>query len=559
MKNVKIILMLGIITNGGLFAQDVEQGKKYLYYHRYESAKEQFQKVLSANPNNVDAVYWLGQTLIEDKDSAAAKELYGRVLATNANAALLLAGLGEVELMENKLDKARQLFETALTLTKARNVEVVHAIARANIDATPGDANYAIERINAIPRKRRKDLKNAESYLLMGEAHRKLIDGGSAVTAFRQALSMDPNLAEAQYQIGKIYVTQNNPDYFLPAFEKAVQIDPNYAPALYELFFYWFSRDINKAKDYFNSYVAVSDKSPSIEYDRISIIYASRDYQGAIDSAKAKIGQLGEKADPRYFKLVAYSYEEIKDSLNAKNYLEQYFARQKQADLVPEDYVFRGRVLSKFPGNEADALASYESAIQLDTSQQGKLKIMNDAAAFAKTTGNHNLQAGWLERVYQNTKEPSNRDLYDWGYANYQAGNYSTADSIFCNLYTQKYPTEIFGYLWCARSAGAQDTTMEKGIAVEPYKKLISFARASGEREDYKATLIQAHGYLASYYANVAKDKDSAVAYLQNILNLDPDNASATQYIEVLTKNDTKSRSAASRPKSPANKKTRKK
>ncbi|HZG25235.1 MAG TPA: tetratricopeptide repeat protein [Chitinophagaceae bacterium] len=554
----EIILLLGIVINGGLFAQDVEQGKKYLYYHRYESAKEQFQRVLSSNPNHIDAVYWLGQTLIEDKDSLAARELYGKALAANANAALLLAGLGEVELMENKPDEARQRFETALSLTKGRNVDVIHAIARANIDATPGDANYAIERINAIPKKRRKDLKNAESYLLLGEAYRKLINGGSAVTAFRQALSMDPKLAEAQYQIGKIYVTQNNPDYFLPAFEKAVEIDPNYAPAIYELFFYWFSRDINKAKDYFNSYVAVSDRTPAIEYDRISIIYASRDYQGAIDSAKIKIDQLGDKADPRYFKLVAYSYDELKDSLNAKNYLEQYFAKQKQDAFVPEDYVFRGRILSKFPGNEAEAMSSFETAIQLDTSQQGKLKIMNDAAAFAKTTGNYNLQATWLERVYQNTKEPSNRDLYDWGYANYQAGNFQTADSIFCNLYTEKYPTEIFGYLWCARSAGAQDTTMEKGIAVEPYKRLIAFARASGEREDYKATLIQAHGYLASYYANVAKDKDSAVAYLQNILNLDPDNASATQYIEVLTKNDTKNRSAASRQKSPADTRNRK-
>ena len=145
-------------------------------------------------------------------------------------------------------------------------------------------------------------------------------------------------------------------------------------------------------------------------------------------------------------------------------------------------------------------------------------------------------RAVWLGRIYQNMKEPTNRDLYNWRYAYYKAGNYVSAYSIFCNIYTQKYSDEIFGYLWCARSAGAQDTTMEKGTAVEPYKKLIAFARASGERDDYKSALIQAHGYLASYYANAAKDKDSAVVYLQNILRLDPDNASAKQYIDILTK-----------------------
>jgi hypothetical protein len=179
---------------------------------------------------------------------------------------------------------------------------------------------------------------------------------------------------------------------------------------------------------------------------------------------------------------------------------------------------------------------------------------MAEVASFASRIGNFSQQANWLGQIYSNKTEPSNRDLYDWGYAHYKAGNFVTADSIFCNIYTQKYPTEIFGYLWCARAAGAQDTTMEKGIAVEPYKRLIAFARASGERDDYKSTLIQAHGYLASYYANVAKDKDSAVAYLQNILNLDPDNASAKQYIQILTKSAEKTSASTTNTKSPARK-----
>jgi Tfp pilus assembly protein PilF len=555
MKKYILVIVIIVFSGDYLFAQNIDRGKKYLYYQRHESAKSEFEKMLADNPKNTEAIYWLGQTHIQDKDSLAAKALYEKALATDANAPMVLAGMGQIELMENKPADARQRFETALSISKGKNVEVYHAIARANIDAPPGDANYAIEKLNAIPKKRKKDLKTAESYLLMGEAYRKLIDGGAAVTAFRQALSMDPSLAEARYQIGKVYLSQNNPEFFLPAFEEAVKIDPNYAPALYELFFYYFERDINKARDYFNRYVAVSDKSPEVEYDRISIIYASRDFSGAIDSAKVKIAQLGEKADPRYYKLIAYSYDELKDSINARDYLEQYFAKQKQSDFLPQDYVFRGRLLSKFPGNEELAMSSYETALQLDTSASGKLKIMQDAAALASSTGNFSQQAQWLGRVYQNKTDASNRDLYEWGYANYKAANYTAADSIFCNVYSQKYPDEIFGYLWCARSAGAQDTTMEKGIAVEPYKKLISFARASGEREDYKATLIQAHGYLASYYANVAKDKDSAVTYLQNILKLDPDNASATQYIEVLTSNNSKTRPSAAKKSSPMNKK----
>ncbi len=263
--------------------------------------------------------------MIGDKDSIAAKTLYQKTLATNASAPLILVGMGQIELMENKPDVARQRFETALELSKKTDVEVIHAVARANVDAPIGDANYAIEKLNSIPKQKKRDYKTPETYLIMGEAYRKLINGGEAVTAFNHALSMDPSLAEAKYKIGKVYLSQNNPQYFLPAFQDAIKIDSNYAPAIYELFFYWFERDINKAREYFNKYLAVSDNSPSTEYDRTSVIYASRDYKTAIDSAMAKIKLRGEKADPRYCKLVAYSYDALKDSVNAKNYLDHIF------------------------------------------------------------------------------------------------------------------------------------------------------------------------------------------------------------------------------------------
>lgn len=529
------VLLFTIISWARLSAQDIEQGKRYLYYQRYESAQGVFDKILKESPTNTIATYWLGQTMLKKKDSVAAKNLYQNALATNADP-LVLVGMGQIALMESRLSEARQRFESALEISKKKDIEIFHAIARANIAAVQGDASYAIQVINDIPQRRSKDQKNAESYLLIGQANRKLIDGGEAVTAFRTALSKDDKLAQASYEIGKVYLSQNNPDYFLPAFEEAVRIDPNYAPAYYELFFYWFKRDINKARDYFGKYYAVSDKDPAGEYDKTSIIYASRDYKVAIDSAKSKIRKLDDKADPRYYKLIAYCYDELKDSLSAKNYMEQYFAKQDSTNFVAQDYVFHGSLLSKFPGNEDKAMDLYEAAVELDTSVQGKLKIMTDAAALAAGSHDYSQQAMWLGRIYQDTKDPSNRDIYDWGYAHYQAGAFKTADSIFCGIYKQKYPDEIFGYLWCARAAGAQDTTMEKGTAVEPYKNLIAFARGAGKRDDYKSTLIQAHAYLASYYANVAKDKDSAIVYLQNILNLDEDNESAKKYIEILTK-----------------------
>ncbi len=64
-----------------------------------------------------------------------------------------------------------------------------------------------------------KRFNDPETYILMGDAYRRQLDGGNAVTNYQKALTLNPKLAEAQMKIGIIYLTQNNREYFLPAFE----------------------------------------------------------------------------------------------------------------------------------------------------------------------------------------------------------------------------------------------------------------------------------------------------------------------------------------------------
>lgn len=116
-----------------LFAQSVDQGKKEFYYERFNSAKKTFETVLAANPNNLEAVYWLGQSFMALKDSIAAKDLYSKALQQNGNAPLLLAGMGQVELLEVRTADARQRFDMAIGLTKSKDVNVLNAVGLANV------------------------------------------------------------------------------------------------------------------------------------------------------------------------------------------------------------------------------------------------------------------------------------------------------------------------------------------------------------------------------------------------------------------------------------------
>jgi tetratricopeptide (TPR) repeat protein len=539
MKRVLSLLVTIVVLGNSLIAQSVDDGKKFLYYERYKSAKDAFEKIIASNPNDINAVYWLGQTLIDMKDSTAAKALYQKSLASNGNAPLLLVGMGQIMLMEGKKDEARQQFETAINLTKGRDVEVLNAIGLANVKARQGDATYAIEKLNQATQT--KKFRNADTYLIMGNAYRKLIDGGNAVTSYNKALEINPNLAAAKNGIGKIYETQKNQEYYLKAYEEAVQLDPAYAPAYFNLFYHYYFRDVNKAGDYLQKYIANTDAGPETEYINTDYTYAKGDFAGARQSAESLIQKYGANVNPRMYRMVAFTADTLGDLQAAKAAMDTFLVKSEMGpdveDIKSTDYEEMAKITSKIPELQDSAFTYYEKAIAMDTVMENKLKIIESAANFAKSTGNRQLEADMLGTAYRLQKDPSARDLYNWAYANYQAGNYAKADSLFCNDYISKYGDQIYGYLWCARSKQAQDTTMEKGLAVDAYKKLAEQAVAldTSATKAFLPYAKNANFYLVSYYNDIAKEKDTAIYYTKEVLKLDPNDENAQNVLKILT------------------------
>ena len=127
--------------------------------------------MVATTPGNAEAAYWLGQVLIEMKDVPGAKAVYQKALQTNGSNPMLLAGMGHIELMENKGNDARQRFETAISLTKAKDVQVLNAVGHANVDARDqGDSKYAIEKLNAAAAI--KGMKEPAVYINLGDAYK---------------------------------------------------------------------------------------------------------------------------------------------------------------------------------------------------------------------------------------------------------------------------------------------------------------------------------------------------------------------------------------------------
>ena len=215
MKKVKIGIMFltSLLLVNFIFAQSLDDGKNFMYYERYKSAKDVFQKLLAANPNNEEAAYWLGQTYIlpddrTNKDLADAKALYQSKLTTNPNSPLLIAGMGHIALIEGKTQDARSRFETAVSLSKGKSIAVINAVgfSNSNPDSKNGDAAYAIDCLKQATQI--KKFNDPDVYINLGDAYRKFADGGNAIVSYQAALALNPKYARAPYRIGKVYQTQ---------------------------------------------------------------------------------------------------------------------------------------------------------------------------------------------------------------------------------------------------------------------------------------------------------------------------------------------------------------
>jgi tetratricopeptide (TPR) repeat protein len=551
MRKLSICLSLAIMfTGSSVMAQTLEQGKQFLYYERYASAQSAFEKLLAANPNNIDAVYGLGQTMIhrrDTRDTAGAKALYQKMLATNGNAPMLLVGIGHVELLYGEKTDSRQRFETAISLTKEKDINVLNAVAYANIDAKAGDPNYAIQKLTTATLIKR--FNDPETYVLLGDAYRRLLDGGNAVMNYQKALGLSPKLAEAEMKIGIIYLTQNNREFFLPAFESATTMDPAYAPAYEQLFLYWYLRDVNKAAGYLDKYAANSDQGADLEYMKAGMLYVSGKVPEARTRAQQLIGQYGKNVSPRMYRLVAYASDSLGDYTTAREAMGNFLANADSTMYLSTDFEEYGKIYGKLSDSVTRNMAFqyYARAISMDTLLDDKQKYASEALELSKQLHNKQAAAMLSGAVYTSLKSPTNSDLFKYGMANYSAANYKTADSIFCGVYETKYPNEIFGYLWCAKSKQAEDdSTNSQGLAVQAYEKLAQFARSIPDSAKYKNQVIGAYFYLASYYNDIKKDKSKAIEYMQKVLEVDPENATAKNVIGMLTKPP---KQAAQKPK----------
>lgn len=527
-----------------------------MYADRYKSAENTFQKMLATNPNIIDAIYWLGQTYLDDDKNDAARQVYEKALMTNGNAPLLLVGMGHVELVENKTNEARQRFETAITLTRTKKGDdpvILTAIGRANVDAKPGDLTYAIEKMELAVQ---RDPKKADAYLELGNAYRKANPGqggGKAYENYKMALQVDPSFVYPYIRIAKLFETQRNWELVLENLNKAVEIDPNFSLGYYELFYYYFFRkEYDKANSFFSKYVGSRSGEDQTEHDYLNsqLCWARSDWDCAIAKAEGVKSSMGTKVKPRVLRQLSYSYLGKGDFASAKRNIDEFFARERDG-FAPADYKLKAEIYAGSGVSCEELYGIYLAGAAVDTVLQTKIDYLSDAAEDFKKRNCKKQEADMRIVVYKTRTKPNPAVFVNIGILYSQAGELKKADSLF-SAYNTAFPDSIYGYDWRGRVNFTMDTTMmiEPFVStlVSSYKKTLDIAGTDKAR--FKSQGVRAALTLAGYFNNIKKSSDTALAYINKGLEIDSSNAQLKSIRDILIK-PTNPRQG-NQPKSPA-------
>jgi tetratricopeptide (TPR) repeat protein len=538
MKKSAIVVFFTAFVSIAALAQNVQEGLNNIYAQRFQSAKSSFEKQIASNPNNIEAIYWLGQTYILQGNTAGARSLYEKALGTSNNAPLIVAGMGHVLLLEGKGPEARQQFEAAINASRGKkggDPLVLNAVGRANVEAYTetakrGDLDYAIAKLNEAAA---LAPTNGDIMINLGNAYRKKRDatsGGLAVQSFRKAASIPATAAVGYYRIARIYETQvslRRPDDWSVVLENlnnALAADPKFAPAYEELYTYYLlgKKDFPKAEELANKFIASADPSVENDYLKAQTQFVQNNFTGAISTAKNIVTQTNNDPKPRVYRLLAFSYLGMKDTTTACDYVNQFFNKAKDDDIYGTDYILHASACDR---TDPDMMrADITKGIMMDSVPSRQIQMLDEQIADSKTHGQRLLTAelSWLKYQIQGARA-NPASLVSIGTDFYFSSQFQKADSLF-QMYSKAYPDSIYGYLWSARAKAQIDSNMAQGLAAPDYEQTLRIAETDKTRDFYKSSGVSAATYLFGYNYNIKGDKAAAKTYLDRGLILDPGN-----------------------------------
>ncbi len=542
MKKITISMVIAVLITVSLKAQTIYEGYYHILAQRYQSAIGVFEKMIAQNPNNTEAIYWLGHTYHHmDEDGSyntKARQLYQKALETNGGSPFILVGLGHSDLLDNKANDARQKFEAALTASrekKGNNAVILSLIGQANVETKAGDANYAVQILEeAIAR----DDKNLNAHYQAANAYRKANpgnNGGRAYQEYQRCKEIDPTFAPASYKLAKLFETQKSWDLYIENLDDAIKRDPKFAPAYYELFYYHFFRgNYGDAEANLNKFIANADPHHANEYLYAQLCWAKKDFDCAITKGEIVVADAGISGKAKVHKLLADAYNQKADYTNALKNIDLYFQKAEPGEVIAFDYKLKADILVRMNATPIDIANAYKQGVDADTVYKSKIDLLNQGIAYFGDKKLKDMEVVLREKLISVRTTPSINDYFDLMKTYYDVDNY-TKSRENALVMRDKFTDQVYGYDWAFKIATIVDTVKIDSIAVPDAMQLYEFAQKDTVK--YRNQYISAVRFLGGYYVNTAKNKEKSLEFFGKWKDIDTANAEKIQsYIDQIKK-----------------------
>lgn len=537
-------MITGCFCYTSLSAQDLNSAIRLTENEQFGKAKEVLELLIQKEPAKGDNYYYLGESYLKSyfSDSAnidlkemtdkAKKAFQGGITVDSLNP-LNYVGFGKIALYFGDNNTAATFFLKAESLIPSkkskiimpveRQLAVYQKIAEAYLKSPNGDTAQVFP---YLIKAEKLDKKNPETYLLRGDAYLFLInDGSNAITNYKRAQDLDPNSARAKQRLGQLWARAKRPMDALEYYKAALEIDSTFAPAYRELAeLYRLAAQYDNAQKMYKKFLDLNKDNIAAKVRYASFLYLSKYYAETVVQAQDVLAQ--DKSYNFLNRLAGYSSFETGNYEQGLNYMQEFFANTKPEKILPSDYLYNGRILSKL-GKDSLAIFEFEKAYNLEPDNS---EVFGDLIISFNKMKKYSETAKVYERKIKALETPSYTDYVNLGKAYYQAQDWNRADTSFVKVIELK-PDYITAYLWRARVYANKDPETKEGLAKPFYESIIELAAADSVK--YSKELLESYKYEAYYYFKNKKWCDS-MEYWLKVEAIDPTDEQARSAIKDL-------------------------
>jgi predicted Zn-dependent protease len=555
MMNKAVKMTLGLVFLGSLvFAQSLTDARKAIDAEQYQKGKVMLNTLTSTQATNPENYFYLGNLYLTTASINirpdyidSAKAVFDKGISANAEYALNYVGLGAVELARKANPKAN--FDKALTLTKKKDYLTDLYIGRAYVNAPKPMITEALVHLNKAKLLSEKD---AQLFLVLGDAYRSEMKNSEAFSAYRSAFDLDKTFLRSKIELGKINKMSKAFEEAIAEFDGVILLDPKYGPAhreLAETYYQWawtsqkeYQSRIKKALESYETYMDLTDRSLDSRLRHADFLYLAKDFK-ALEAEANEMAKL-DKVNPRVLRYLAYSSFENGNFTSSAQALKDFIAKVEPTRLISQDFLYLGRAQMKDTTQFQAGLVNIEKAVALDSTNA----VVMSEIGQALYKGKKYVDAARAYEIAIKNPERALLDYYYLGmsyYFTYGAQNAAKlnppkdllvkADTAFSFL-VRRSPTTQAGWQYRGRINRLLDENDSQGLAVPFYETYVKLITVDKPELAPKSTpgLIEAYNYLGSVALRKNSDKVKSKEYFEKVLLLDPANVTAKESIAAI-------------------------